>query len=396
MCNNNIKKIMTGRGQYAEVTRHPVDNTVVCRRNLGADDPPLAWRELFLRGINGVRNNPYLVVPEFTASMDVAVMPLCYGTLQNAVDRMMPGDSDNSVADMLRLCRYMLAQSVGAALHIMHQNGVVHGDIKADNIMVHLRPDDSSNNSSNKENLLVEWVLIDISLAQPGFVCGRAINSPATMPPEASGNPDYYRVGAARTARERCAADLWALGRMLQQLFALCRDSDSEAAAIAEILGPLLHPDPAQRCLPPLVCVGDIEVVPPKMEFAHATQVLSPRRSNLVDAVVRVCEAQPEARRCSAITCIAVQLVDQMLASASDDIIVAVCAHAASMVCVDPEPPNDMNVKGMAYRSLLIVCLQRIAVLPIGLQDPRLQDPQTLDYLIENPTCIQNYLPVFN
>ena len=131
------------------------------------------------------------------------------------------------------------------ALAYAHDHGIVHGDLKPDNVV--LRP--------NARPVLVDFGLAR-RIADPA---GRAILGEAT---EAAGTPLYMAPEQLRGSAPDARSDLWALGAMLHEMLtgspptapacrAACADdvrsARSRTSALHAVAARLLAPDPRDR-----------------------------------------------------------------------------------------------------------------------------------------------------
>jgi hypothetical protein len=338
-------------------------------RRSKAAGPTTAWRAIMFAGLPGFADNPYVVTPVDDAGARDAMMPACTCTLRETLVR---SGSSMAAHERERLAKAVL-RCMCRALHIMHRAGVVHGDISATNIMQ--RPDGI-------------WVLIDVDLAQVGFCTGRAIGSPATMPPEAQADPDLYRLGRKVSRHVRCAADLWALGCVMEQIL----------PAEHQLVEPLKRLSPLTRELPFWVDDALFPACrPPSLYVVRwSSEYADQARPNLIEQVRDLFDRQPPYRQSDELLCIAIQLLDVMCmnVSALHACLPRVCVHAASFVCTEAEAPVDCVVEDDAYLTLLLCALKLVPQLPIGLQDPRLVTVGTLDALIYAPTRLFGYILV--
>ena len=107
-----------------------------------------------------------------------------------------------------------LVRQIVAGLEDAHGNGVVHADVKCDNVLVQTQRDGS---------LLPR--LIDFGIARFG-------DNPAGMGPLVSGTPEYVAPEVAGGQRPTPAADVYALGVMLYELVTGVPPFEGETARV--------------------------------------------------------------------------------------------------------------------------------------------------------------------
>ncbi len=100
-----------------------------------------------------------------------------------------------------------MVQQILAGLGALHEAGIVHGDLKSDNVLVE-RLDDG------RDRLR----LIDFGLAHPQFGCGEMMRHPCADDQLVSGTPEYMAPEVARGEGSSMASDLYAVGIILYEL----------------------------------------------------------------------------------------------------------------------------------------------------------------------------------
>ncbi|MFI5308741.1 MAG: protein kinase, partial [Polyangiales bacterium] len=157
----------------------------------------------------------------------------------------------------------VVADGVARALSLLHGRGLVHGDVKPDNVVV------SDDLSSCK--------LVDFGLAAEATAVGVIAGSPGYMAPE------LFR--GERTA----AADLYALGVTLHELLRGGPGADVRSATPAEHLQAAMRPLSARHALPPHVPPALVSLL---QELLEPDPVLRLRRAAEVSARVAVIAVQ--------------------------------------------------------------------------------------------------------
>jgi serine/threonine-protein kinase len=99
-----------------------------------------------------------------------------------------------------------IVQQILAALHAIHSAGVVHGDVKSDNILVERQDDDSD-----------VATLIDFGLAHVQF-CADDVRCPGDDDELVSGTPEYMAPEVIRGEGSSTASDVYAVGVILYEL----------------------------------------------------------------------------------------------------------------------------------------------------------------------------------
>jgi serine/threonine protein kinase len=97
-----------------------------------------------------------------------------------------------------------IVQQLLNALHAMHAAGIVHGDVKSDNVLVQRRADGSPSAT-----------LIDFGLAHAQFARDRCAQEDLV-----SGTPEYMPPEVIRGEGSRRASDLYSVGIILYELIA--------------------------------------------------------------------------------------------------------------------------------------------------------------------------------
>ena len=115
----------------------------------------------------------------------------------------------------------MIIRQILAGLHALHTAGVIHGDVKTDNILV--ATDEGGSDTA---------VLVDLGLASPWFV-----GNDEPVPEDAliSGTPEYMAPELGRGARPAPATDIYAAGVVLYEL--ITGSIPFSGATVVEIIG---------------------------------------------------------------------------------------------------------------------------------------------------------------
>jgi serine/threonine protein kinase/tetratricopeptide (TPR) repeat protein len=174
-----------------------------------------------------------------------------------------------ALADLGSLARYLpsglpwrqavsLADELLAALSALHARGVIHLDLKPENVLLHMGLD-------QRPHVWLADLGIARLMAEPGEGRRAAMGTPAFMPPE-------QRAG--RLAELDRRSDLFAVGRILAQLVG----EYDVPAGLAELLLGLAHPE--RLCRPNLA--ADVRLAldalgPPLRPLPPLPQALLPR-----------------------------------------------------------------------------------------------------------------------
>jgi len=124
-----------------------------------------------------------------------------------------------------------IARQLADALDAAHQQGVLHRDIKPDNVILDVREDGRT-----------RAVITDFGLARD-LVLGAS--GPVTRTGWVAGTPGYLAPELLRGEPPTVASDLYALAVVVRNLFAAA--GPAPARRVSRVFSRALHPDPAER-----------------------------------------------------------------------------------------------------------------------------------------------------
>ena len=131
-----------------------------------------------------------------------------------------------------------IARQILSALTAIHEGGIVHADVKSDNILVEARPDGTD-----------ACKLIDFGLAHVQFAA-RTVEADAKPQEWLSGTPEYMAPEVIRGEGSSFAADIYAVGMILYEM--LIGQAPFAGGTVAEIVQRHLTDEPVP---PSLRCI---------------------------------------------------------------------------------------------------------------------------------------------
>jgi len=255
--------LLAGRYRYVRELGRGATGRVILARDVRTEDAPralkvvppaeagrLSWEHELLTGIAHPNLAP---VHELLTVVDGAPPPFRFGPdVSVLVEGFAPGARASRAIDGVALEARVgwvldVGVAVGRALAAIHRVGLVHGDVKPDNVVVGDDP--------------LRAILVDLGLARPPGAASTAAGTPAFLAPEAwqgqrSTAVDLFALGATlhhllggksalTDTRSASVAELWA--RATTSPRGIASLPDSVPASLGRLIESLLSLEPAER-----------------------------------------------------------------------------------------------------------------------------------------------------